>query len=277
MLRLAARLRDLLARKEPAALVTLIEAKGSTPREAGACMLVTARGLHGTIGGGRMEWDALQAARSMLAAGGAAEVMELPLGPELGQCCGGFVRVRIAPADVTSLAELDEREAAERAELPLVMLFGAGHVGRALAPALAPLPFRVRWLDGRPGQFEEIAAEGVEIVLTERPLSEIAAAPPGAFYVVMSHSHALDFEICAAVLQRGDFAYLGLIGSRSKRMSFLKGFRELGVPEAAIARLVCPIGGTLKDKRPPVIAALVAAELITRQVELAAGGREAAA
>ncbi len=277
MLRLAARLRDLLARKEPAALVTLIEAKGSTPREAGACMLVTARSLHGTIGGGRMEWDALQAARSMLAAGGAAEVMELPLGPELGQCCGGFVRVQIAPADAERLAELIAQEAAERAKLPLVMLFGAGHVGRALAPALAPLPFRVRWLDSRPGQFEEVAAEGVEIVLTEQPLGAIAAAPPGAFYVVMSHSHALDFEICAAVLQRGDFAYLGLIGSRSKRMSFLKGFRELGVPEAAIARLVCPIGGTLKDKRPPVIAALVAAELITRQVELAAGGREVAA
>ena len=108
-----------------------------------------------------------------------------------------------------------------------------------------------------------IVGVAIEPVRAGRPIDEVSAAPPGAAYLVLTHSHALDFEICAAVLERGDFAYLGLIGSATKRAKFERGFRELGIPKDRIARLVCPIGGgTVRDKRPPVIAALVAAELI---------------
>lgn len=263
MITLASILQGLVARGEPAVVVSVAAAKGSAPREVGTRMIVTARSIHGTIGGGRLEWEACERARALLEAGGAEVTMNLPLGPEIGQCCGGFVTLRLQRADDRLCAELEALERAERAAVPLVLLFGAGHVGKALAAALAPLPLRVRWIDGRAGEFPDPAIEGPEVVVTERALAEVEAAPADAAYLVMTHSHALDSMICAAVLQRGDFAYLGLIGSRTKRAQFERGFRELGIPKERIARLVCPIGSArIKDKRPPVIAALVAAELL---------------
>jgi xanthine dehydrogenase accessory factor len=256
-------LRSLLARAEPAVVVAVAAVKGSAPREAGTHMIVTATSSHGTIGGGRLEWDATLRARALLDSDAVTATMKLPLGPEIGQCCGGFVSLRLERADDALLAELETIERREREQLPLVLLFGAGHVGKALARALAPLPLRVRWIDGRADAFPEPAIGGPEVVIGERLLDEVEAAPAGAAYLVLTHSHALDSMICAAALQRGDFAYLGLIGSRTKRAQFERGFRDLEIPQEQIARLVCPIGGgRVRDKRPAVIAALVAAELL---------------
>jgi xanthine dehydrogenase accessory protein XdhC len=225
-------------------------------------MLVTLRRSHGTIGGGRLEWEAIQRARALLASGAEADTLRMPLGPSVGQCCGGNVTLdlkRAAAADVEALAA---HEARQSERLPQVLLFGAGHVGRALARALAPLPVRLRWIDEREHEFPDPPLAGPEIVMTGHWPTEVEAAPPGAAYFVMTYSHGLDFEICEAVLRRGDFAYLGLIGSRSKRARFEHGWRALGLDDALLARLVCPIGGPLKDKRPPVIAALAAAQLL---------------
>jgi xanthine dehydrogenase accessory factor len=255
-------LRALIEEGEPVVLVEVAAAKGSTPREAGTAMLVTGLRSEGTVGGGRLEWEATQRARAMLASGEPAATIRLPLGPAVGQCCGGNVTLelrRAGAADVDALAAC-EAKLAER--LPLVLLFGAGHVGRALARALAPLPLRLRWIDSRAQEFPEPPLAGPELVLTEGWRAEVEAAPAGAAYFVMTYSHGLDFEICEAVLRRGDFAYLGLIGSRSKRARFEHGWRELGLDAALLARLTCPIGGPLKDKRPPVIAALAAAQVL---------------
>ena len=259
---LAKTLRDLLARAEPAVVVSVAAVKGSAPREAGTQMIVTARSSYGTIGGGRLEWEATRRGREMLASGTSTDTLRMPLGPAVGQCCGGNVTLdlkRAAAADVDALTALEAR-LAER--LPQVLLFGAGHVGRALARALAPLPLRLRWIDDREHEFPDPPLDGPEVVLTARWRAEVEAAPPGAAYFVMTYSHGLDFEICEAVLRRGDFAYLGLIGSRSKRARFEHGWRELGLDEARLKRLTCPIGGSLRDKRPPVIAALAAAEVL---------------
>jgi xanthine dehydrogenase accessory factor len=270
---LAHTLRGLLARGEPAAVVSVAAVKGSAPREAGTHMIVTADSSHGTIGGGSLEWEATLRARALLGAGAASATMSLPLGPELGQCCGGFVSLRLQRADAALCAELEAIEAREEEKLPLVLLFGAGHVGKALASALAPLPLRVRWIDGRADAFPDPAPSGVEVVVGERLLDEVEAAPAGAAHLVLTHSHALDSMICAAALQRGDFAYLGLIGSRTKRAQFERAFRDLGIAQARIDRLVCPIGGGgIRDKRPAVIAALVAAELLQALADAAAKG-----
>jgi xanthine dehydrogenase accessory protein XdhC len=255
-------LRELLARDEPAVVVSVAATKGSAPREAGTRMIVTATRSHGTIGGGRLEWDATLRARALLGEGEASAALDLPLGPAIGQCCGGLVSLRLERADAALCAEVEATEQREHLRLPLVLLFGAGHVGKALAAALAPLPLRLRWIDGRADLFPEPAIFGPEVVISERVLNEVEAAPAGTAYLVMTHSHALDSMICAAVLQRNDFCHLGLIGSRTKRAQFERAFRDLGIPPARIKRLVCPIGGRLKDKRPPVIAALAAAELI---------------
>ncbi|WP_336488090.1 xanthine dehydrogenase accessory protein XdhC [Methylobacterium nigriterrae] len=260
-------LADALARAltagRPAALVTLAEARGSTPREAGAAMLVTADGVLGTIGGGTCEWEAVAAARALLAGGRAEASLRRALGPETGQCCGGSVRLEIRRADAATLAALERAEARARAARPLVVVYGAGHVGRALAGALAPLPFRTRIVDARQEEIARLGLPGVERIVGD-PVAAAEAAPPAAAHVVMTHAHALDAQLCASLLERGDFAYLGLIGSATKRATFLRAFRDLGLPEAQVARLVCPIGGgRVRDKRPAVIAALVAAELVT--------------
>ena len=261
---LAGHLSSLLAAGTPAVLVTVAEAKGSTPREEGAAMLVTEAHSFGTVGGGRLEWECLAQARRLLAGERAEAWVEIPLGPAVGQCCGGHVRIRLRRAGCGELAALEAGEAAAAAALPTVLLFGAGHVGRALAAALAPLPLRLRWIDARAGEFPVAPPAGVEVLVTDRPLAEIAGAAAGSAAFVLTHSHALDFELCASVLERGDFAYLGLIGSATKRARFARGFRELGIPPARIDAMACPIGGhALRDKRPPGIAALAAAELLT--------------
>ena len=273
MTALAPILRQLLDAQEPVVLVSVAQAKGSTPREAGVGMLVTARATYGTIGGGRLEWEATSRARELLAGDARASTFEMPLGPAVGQCCGGHVRLELVRAGALDLNALAADEAHMQETLPTVLLFGAGHVGKALARALAPLPLRLRWIDGRAGEFPDPPLTGPEVVVTERPLAEIRAAPAGSAYVVMTHSHGLDFTLCEAVLRRDDFAYLGLIGSRSKRARFERGWRELGLGEQQLARLVCPIGGQLRDKRPAVIAALAAAEILLALAAPAADGK----
>jgi xanthine dehydrogenase accessory factor/xanthine dehydrogenase large subunit len=262
----------LLAAGEPVALVSVAAAKGSTPRERGARMLVAARTSVGTIGGGRLEHEAINRARALLATGEVLVELDVPLGPAIGQCCGGHVTLSLRRVEATILAELAAEEAAKADILPAVLLFGAGHVGQALASALAPLPFHLTWIDGRADVFPARIPEGVNAVVTERLVAEVEAAPRGAAYLVLTHSHALDFELCASVLERGDFAYLGLIGSRTKRRRFERGFRELGIAPDTVARLVCPIGGNgVRDKRPAVIAALTAAELLAEFLTESAG------
>lgn len=258
---MVAELRRWLAAGTPTVRVRVERALGSTPREAGAAMLVTAGEVCGTIGGGRLEFDAVAAARAILAQGETSRHWAVPLGPAIGQCCGGHVWLQAVRADAGLLQEM---LAAEQAERPLVLLFGAGHVGRALARALAPLPFRVRWIDERPDQFDvPPGAEGVEIVASSAWEQEIASAPAGSACIVLTHSHSLDSLITATALERGDFSYVGLIGSRTKRRRFEHAFREMGLSEACIRPLVCPIGARgVRDKRPEIIAALTAAEII---------------
>ena len=261
---LSPHLSRLLAAGTPAVLVTVAEAKGSTPRARDAKSVVTGERGHRAGRRSRKKWECLAQARKLLAGGRMEAWADIPLGPRVGQCCGGRVRIRLRRAGPAELTEIEAVEAAASALLPTVLLFGAGHVGRALAAALAPLPLRLRWIDARAGEFPHPAPPGVEVVVTERPLAEIDRAAPGSAAFVLTHSHALDFTLCSAVLERGDFAYLGLIGSATKRAKFERGFRELGIARERIARLVCPIGSeTVRDKRPAVIAALVAAELVT--------------
>ena len=258
-----------------AALVTLAQARGSSPREAGARMVVRWDGFLGTIGGGALEWEALALARTALARGpGTTARRDLSLGPDLGQCCGGRVTLEIevfGPSDRPRAAAL---AAQERATDPSrhVLLFGAGHVGRALAQALAHLPFRLRWIDERDDAFPAAMPGEVEMVLARAPEAEVAGAPAGAALLVLTHSHARDLSIVAAALERGDLPFVGLIGSATKRARFEKRLAALGLGQEARARLVCPIGlPGIEGKEPGVIAASVAAQLLMLRADAAAG------
>ena len=323
------KLPDILRAGEAAVLVTVVASKGSAPREAGTKMLVWRDGFAGTIGGGNLEYGATGSARDALSESGAAWwLQDLPLGPSLGQCCGGRVTLlyeRVGAADLAWAVPLAERlgrgerlvlatrlrdgagteksilaaeppaalppdpaagppdearprlvpqgdsrsllEPLHRRTQPLY-LFGAGHVGRAIVRAFADLPFAITWIDARPEMFPS------EMLLASRPRALrrslegapaplVAGAPPDTFYLVMTHSHDTDFEICEQVLRRGDFGFLGLIGSGSKKARCLKRLEARGFPPADRARLTCPIGlDGIASKVPAAIAVGVAAQLL---------------
>lgn len=264
-----------LDRGEPAILVEVLEVLGSTPREAGALLLVTADAIAGTVGGGELEHRAMARARDALLGEPLPDHLDLPLGPALAQCCGGHVTLRLRHLVAGDRAALAERLAAREARLPRVVLFGAGHVGRAIVHALAPLPCRVLWLDSRPGQLPADPPAGVET----REIADPAgfATAEGDLVLVMTHSHPLDLAIVEAVLRSGSFAWLGLIGSGTKCRRFEHQLKAAGIPAEDLKRLVCPIGlAAIAGKDPAVIAASVAAQLLIVMGALAKG-REAGA
>ncbi len=252
-------LKRLRRERVPAMLVSVDSIVGSTPREPGAKMIVTADEQFGTIGGGNLEYQACRIARDALAAGDAGGLRRFPLGAGLGQCCGGLVNLLFERLDADadwSRAEIDER-------LVDLYLFGAGHVGSALVRALADLPFRVRWIDTRDGVLPDEPPPGVETICSDTPEAEIDAAPAGALFLVMTHDHGLDLRLTAQILARNDFTYFGLIGSRGKRRSFETRLARRGMDPARFARLTCPIGiDGIDGKQPAQIAIAVAAELL---------------
>jgi xanthine dehydrogenase accessory factor len=287
---------------EPTAMVAILAAEGSTPRAAGTRMFVTQRQVIGTIGGGNLEYQSIRQARAILASQpGDWRVQDYPLGPLLGQCCGGRVRLLVEhlnPAKTDWLAGLAtlagrhiehrfgagaiERTLVDRSDGPgfsarglapqagdrfaepvgcgqtPLSMFGAGHVGQALAKLLADLPYDLNWCDNR----EELAGIADLAILDAETMVDQAQAATGAV-LILTHDHALDFRLTAAALQ-GRASFVGLIGSATKRARFLSRLRQAGLGDAALSRLVCPIGlAGIRGKEPSVIAIAVAAQLLT--------------
>ncbi|WP_114086851.1 xanthine dehydrogenase accessory protein XdhC [Thalassospira profundimaris] len=327
---------------QPVVMVTVAAIAGSTPREAGAFMLVGRHETAGTVGGGNLEHQLVRHVRKMLAEGRApdAHFMRYPLGPALGQCCGGAVEVAFHALDARRkdvlrgalqaaqsagrdpvwlmlpfedapdaafalLSGPSARDLASKAgpvSLPLaapvrgglvelaawgladaglsgpsgrgllvrlddaatpLWLFGAGHVGAAIVRALEPLPFDVTWLDSRSDYIDIPAKPRLHPIQSANPWEEIADMPQGAMALILTHSHAEDFEICRHALMRPDLAFVGMIGSETKRARFMARMRERGVSDAALSRLCCPIGVPgITGKHPAVIAASVVAQLV---------------
>jgi xanthine dehydrogenase accessory factor len=296
-----ARLRDLPAH-QPAGMISILASEGSAPRGAGTRMLVTTEALYGTIGGGQLEFRAVEQARAILAhPPGTWRVQDYPLGPLLGQCCGGRVRVLIEhldPATLGWVADAAEervlvskllpgaiarhiendalptplaargdrpREGSWFAEIigqyrrPLY-LFGAGHVGQAIARHAENLPFRLAWFDTRP-VFETI--RGVAIVAESSIDQCVAEAPDDAAVVILTHDHAIDYRLTRAALGREAVAFVGLIGSATKRARFLGRLERDGLSAEARDRLSCPIGvAGVVGKEPDVIAIATLAQLL---------------
>lgn len=239
------------------ACVTLERAQGSVPREEGAFMLVSASALLGTIGGGQLEYMAIDEARSLLAnSDETSRQMDVPLGPDIGQCCGGRVLLHLKRMGAAEKRAVLKAEKARIAAQPEVIIYGAGHVGRALARAFLPLPVRLKLVDTRAEEIVKAPA-GVEAFLTPLPEAEVAGASAGAVHIITTHEHALDFLLAQEALARGDAAYVGMIGSKSKRAQFASW------AEADTGALVCPMAAAHKgDRRPEVIAAFVVAEVM---------------
>ncbi|MCD6663747.1 MAG: xanthine dehydrogenase accessory protein XdhC [Comamonas sp.] len=261
----------------PVCLVTVQEAKGSTPREEGAWMAIALAApevLIGSIGGGHLEWQAMREAHERLkaCAAGAVDttvaepVVRKALGPSLGQCCGGVVSLRFE-----CLGPRDAAGVRARLAPPLhkLALFGGGHVGRALVRVLEPLPFAIRWIDSRDEIFPAGLSSKVECEHSDPVQGAVADLAPGSMVLIMSFSHAEDQDIVAECLKRqrrhADLPFIGLIGSKTKWATFRHRLEARGFGEDDFARITCPIGVPgIVGKDPEVIAVAVAAQLLMR-------------
>ncbi|OSQ49081.1 xanthine dehydrogenase accessory protein XdhC [Thalassospira alkalitolerans] len=327
---------------DPVMLISVAAIAGSTPREAGAFMLVSETAIAGTVGGGNLEHQiTVRARKALLERGnacdvagigaefggeagvgvsGGAELVRFPLGPGLGQCCGGSVEVAFhwldglqkqqladaicrgagiaqhtAGAWVTlpmdgamSVVAVEGDDAATLAKIfagvrggicqwagrkmlclrlddgatPL-WLFGAGHVGQAIVQSLAPLPFDIHLVDSRDDYLTLAETPKLHIHQSDRPEDEVADMSAGAFALILTHSHAQDFDICRAALMRGDLGFVGMIGSQTKRARFVRRLQDRGLGTSEIGRLTCPIGiDGIIGKQPAIIAASVAVQLL---------------
>ena len=318
---------ELVARGDKAVIVSVVTARGSSPRAAGVKMVVGEKGCVGSIGGGQLEHQCIAVAKELLGQDGQPQLRKFVLGTSLDQCCGGVVEVLFEPVTkgvppwlaelhkidlykqnvviVTSLSEdrpykslihstvqqpstglpdtvlkaatdlIDKGGTAQIVENAFlevitapdlnIAVFGAGHVGSALVATISGLDAQIRWVDSRPGIFETTPPK-VQIIETEDLLGEVAAMPPFGYYLVMTHSHSLDFVLCQAILMRGDASYCGLIGSLSKRRQFEKRLLASGISQALVGQLICPIGiDGIGGKTPKEIAIAVAAEILQFQ------------
>ena len=253
---------------EDCVLVRIEATEGSVPRESGTWMAVWPEGLTGTIGGGQLEFQAVNAARAGLegnaALPGAGERCRYPLGPSLGQCCGGVVYLSYR---LTSAADAAELRNEFTSRLPPVALFGGGHVGAALARLLATLPLAVRWIDSRDGVFAAAMPAQIAAEQSEPVHAAVAGLAAGSRVLIMSFSHAEDLDIVIACLQRvrahDDLPFIGLIGSRTKWATFRHRLEARGFSENELSRITCPIGvAGIGGKEPEVIAVAVAAQLL---------------
>jgi xanthine dehydrogenase accessory factor len=249
---------------EDAVLVTVDATEGSVPREPGAWMVVFARDVVGTIGGGHLELQAIAEGRRRLRGSGGPPVLRQALGPALGQCCGGVVHLRYARLVAADAAGLPQRLPSTHAPLAL---FGGGHVGKALVTVLGTLPFAVSWIDSRDEIFPPQVPDNVRCEHSDPVQAAVADLAPGSRVLIMSFSHAEDLDIVAACLQRlrsrGDLPYVGLIGSKTKWATFRHRLEERGFHKQELAQVTCPIGvAGIPGKEPAVIAVAVAAQLL---------------
>lgn len=235
---------------EPFSLVTVVGATGSTPREGGSKMVVIADATFDSIGGGKLELLATQKARELLLMGKQVQqIHHFPLAAKANQCCGG---------SVTLLIEIFPRTAVE------VVLFGAGHVAKALVGIVAEMDCHVSWVDSREDLFPREIPLGVDKISIENPEDYVSRISAGAYIVIVTHDHALDYRLTREILHNDDFAYLGLIGSATKAKRFRKHLQHDGFSDESIGKLNCPIGLTaLNGKLPMEVAVSIAAQILS--------------
>ena len=286
-------------KNQPVCLVAIAGTAGSAPRETGALMLVYADHIEGSIGGGELEFQAIETARAhQPEASFERRIRTYPLGPSLGQCCGGHVKVMYewySPDNVSVLTELaalaaqsagfslhDTNGQAEPSytalrsdplpetmlalaldiPLPEVFIYGAGHVGRAVIELARHLACQIYWVDVDESRYPEAIPPGVTRLAARTPQTIAAHAPDDAIHIVMSYSHQLDYEIISALLTTGRFARCGLIGSHTKAARFRGRLRDSGLSQNQIDRLICPVGlPEVAGKTPVQVALSVTAQL----------------
>jgi xanthine dehydrogenase accessory factor len=241
----------LASSNEDYVLITVLATRGSTPRDCGTKMVVSRSKCYQTIGGGNLEYKAIDRARELLQKRCSEQKIEqFPLGAKLGQCCGGHATLMFESYINSNID---------------IMVFGAGHVGRALVSMLSQLPCRIHWVDSREDEFPKNLANNVNKIVSESPKDEVATMSANTYFVVMTHNHSLDFDICEAILLRNDAGYVGLIGSETKWKRFQMRFKHKGYKDKFFSSIRCPVGlSNVPGKLPGEVAVSVAGEIISQ-------------
>ena len=290
----------------PVARILILEVKGSTPRGSGTDMYVWAGGIHGTIGGGNLEFEAIKSAHKLFETR-KTNIKSYPLGPQLGQCCGGFVKIvteyydekdvvnlRNENLNVRSISgtteapqtvkELVKKYSTRRISLDHTLsngwliekiitekapiwIWGAGHVGSAILSLLAPMPnLEVFWLDTDASRFPNLEFSNVHKIVYDTPDKFVKRAQPDAEHLILTYSHKIDLEICNEILKH-DFKWAGLIGSKTKFTRFKTKLLSIGHSEEKIDQIECPIGYKKYGKHPQHIALGVVVDWVERNQE----------
>lgn len=257
---------------QSACLVSISATRGSVPRECGTWMAIFDADVIGTIGGGRLEYEAIDEARLRLGslqgnpqtASAGSDTVRYALGPSLGQCCGGEMHLRFEIVSAVDAVGLTSR--LKPTQSPLA-LFGGGHVGKALVRVLATLPLRVSWFDSRDEIFPADVHGNIKCEYSDPVQAAVAQLESGSRVLIMSFSHAEDLDVVAACLLRqrsaGDLPFVGLIGSATKWATFRHRLEARGFTDLELAHVTCPIGiAGITSKEPEAIAVSVAAQIL---------------
>jgi len=241
----------------------LISTEGSVPRDAGTFMLITSKYLFGSIGGGQLEYSVIQRAKKLLNEKEIInnEIINIPLGPSIGQCCGGYVQVKITKYD-NGLQSL-KNEKLKINKLDNLYIFGAGHVGQELSSKSVDLDFNVHLIDSRKEYLKIQNEKEIIPIFTTFPWMLIKNLPKKSYYIVLTHSHDYDFKIINEILNLNTFQFIGLIGSKTKRKRFSNRLVKLGHNQYLINKIECPIGlKNIASKKPGEIAISIIARLL---------------
>ena len=240
--------RNLHHKSQAFVMVTVLQTRGSSPRDMGSKMVVSRNRSYDSIGGGALEFEAIKLARDLLDSGKTQDTRVFNLGKDLKQCCGGVVNVFF---EVFNASQFH------------IALFGAGHIGKAMTTILSEVDCKVSWFDSRSEQFPETTGNNVHMVVMDQPEIAVESCPPDTYYLVLTHDHALDQQICEAILSRKDSQYCGLIGSATKGLKFRQRLMKKGYSQQELSELSCPAGlADLKSKNPMEIAISLVAEVL---------------
>ena len=229
-------------------IATIVNTQGSTPRDGGSKMVIDAEETYDTVGGGQLEFLIIHRARELLADNACCQRLEpFPLGAEAAQCCGGNVTVML--------------ECFPGCDWQIV-LFGAGHVSQALIGILGGFPCRVTVVDSRSEMEPRELPANLTFCLESDPVRAVSELPDGAWVVIFTHEHDLDFRLCCALLENYRWSFTGLIGSTTKAERFGARLRSEGFVEESVNRIICPVGlPEVKGKRPMEVAVSIASQL----------------